>query len=88
MTGKWIYRTLVFDWVGSFEPVQKKLDELGARGWEAVGITNTANAVGLTARCVILLKKPDLGEQSDNDAGLRLKQLLKEEKERNQKDSQ
>ena len=88
MVQKWIYMTVVFDWVGSFEPVQKRLDQLGARGWEAVGITNTANAVGLTARCVILLKKPDLGEQSDNDSGLRLKQLLKEEKERKQNNSQ
>jgi hypothetical protein len=83
MDEKWVYKTLVLDFVHPGK-VDAKLNELGKQGWEAIGLSATSNLAGISVRQVVLFKKRynDSEHPGDNTAGLRLRQLLDEERER------
>jgi hypothetical protein len=83
MDEKWVYKTITLDFVHPGK-VDAKLNELGKQGWEAVGVGLASNMAGMATRQVVLFKKRyiDSEHPGDNTAGLRLKQLLEEERER------
>lgn len=83
MDDKWTYKTCFFTVFDG--KMTKDLNNLGEQGWEAVGISTSSNAMGLTLQIYVLLKKPWVyvppKPDPDNEAGLRLKQMLKDRKE-------
>jgi hypothetical protein len=83
MDEKWTYKTCFFTVFDS--KMTKDLNNLGEQGWEAVGISTSSNAMGLTLQICVLLKKPWVyvppKPDPDNEAGLRLKQMMKDRKE-------
>lgn len=83
MDEKWIYKTLTLDFVHPGK-VDEKLNELGKKGWEAIGVSLASNMAGMATRQVVLFKKRFVEDENsgDNTAGLRLKQLLEEERKR------
>jgi hypothetical protein len=77
--GRWVYKTRYFSAWDS--KVDQQLNELGEDGWEAVGISASSNMAGMTLQIHVLLKKPWVyvppKPDPDNEAGLRLKELMK-----------
>jgi hypothetical protein len=59
--------------------MDEKLSEYGQKGWEAVGVSTASNMAGIASQYIVLLKKRHIqGVSGDNEAGLRLQQLLDE----------
>jgi hypothetical protein len=56
MEEKWIYKTLTLDWVNPGK-VDEKLNELGKKGWEAIGLGVASNMAGMATRHIVLFKK-------------------------------
>lgn len=80
MDDKWAYKTQYF---GTFDnKIDKVLNDLGQQGWEAVGISPASALAGTQLGIFVLLKKPWVSvppkPDPDNEAGLRLKQIMKE----------
>ena len=57
MEEKWEYKSINFGIDNSAE-ITNKLNKLGNEGWEAVGISQKSNAVGVTLGFYVLLKRP------------------------------
>ena len=57
MAEKWEYKSVNFGADNSAK-ITNELNKLGDEGWEAVGISQKSNAVGLTLVFYVLLKRP------------------------------
>ncbi len=61
---RWEYKALECDVAGFFGPtlhgeaLEEKLNEMGADGWELVGMTTLALGSGRSADVVLILKRP------------------------------
>jgi hypothetical protein len=77
MDEKWIYQTMFFN-VFEMRNMDIQLNSLGKQGWEAIGISTSSTAVGVASNIFVLLKKRWTGEETDNEAGLKLKKLMQE----------